>query len=383
MNTSAQIKDIILASSTPIDAYANLLASKNIGFDRGQKKVVETLQVMFDYILSDTFRVRGQGFFAKFREKNALPPRCGAYIWGDVGRGKSMLMDMFYNLVPIPNKRRLHFHAFMQDVHARLHRLRQAKSSTDLLKQVVEELSSEFHLLCLDEFQVHDVTDAMILSRLFRALFQKGVLVIFTSNREPKNLYLNGLQRDQFLPFIELLEGHVEIIELLGRTDYRLEQIKALKQVFFHPLGFKADKFLLDSYLALTRGNTTSSMMLEINERKLEVKRVAGGVAWFSFAELCEEPLGAGDYLEIASKFHTILLKDIPRLSPEKRNEAKRFVTLIDALYESKTNLICTADTAPEDLYPEGDGSFEFARTVSRLKEMQSESYLEISHVNA
>lgn len=381
MSDTSQMKQLIKASSTPVDAYAKLLGEKVIGFDRGQKRVVDALQVLFDYILTETFQIRGRGFFAKFRSKNTIPARCGTYVWGDVGRGKSMLVDMFYDLVPLPNKRRMHFHAFMRDVHARMYRLRKNKATRNLLEEVVDELSNEFHVLCLDELQVHDVTDAMVLSKLFRALFQKGVVVVVTSNRPPEDLYLNGIQRDQFLPFIELVRGHMDVELLDSSVDYRLEQLRSLKQVYFTPLGEFADKFLGDTFKSLTRGHGIKPVVLEIQGRQLQVNKAAGGVAWLSFSDLCEQPLGAGDYLEIASSFHTLLLQNIPKLSPEKRNEAKRFVTLIDALYEHKVKLVCSAEVGPDDLYPKGDGSFEFQRTVSRLQEMQSEPYRVSTHI--
>ncbi|MCI5050286.1 MAG: cell division protein ZapE [Rickettsiales bacterium] len=383
MSGSGQIKDIIASTKTPVDAYASLLASKTIGFDLAQKRMVDALQVLFDYICSDTFRVRGQGFFARFRSKDKIPARCGTYLWGGVGRGKTMLMDMFFELAPIPNKHRVHFHAFMRDVHERIHMIRKNEPEAELIPLVVDQLAEEFHLLCLDEFQVLDVTDAMILSKLFTCLFQKGVVVVITSNREPDELYKNGIQRDQFLPFIELVKGHMDVTEIKGGTDYRLEQIKSMDQVYFTPLGPKADEFLIKSFQSLTRGQQVKPVTIEILGRKIDIKTAAGGVGWFSFASLCEQPLGASDYMEIASTFHTIIIKGIPKLSPEKRNEAKRFVTLIDTLYEHKTNVICSAEVGEEDLYPKGDGSFEFERTVSRLKEMQSEGYLEASHIRS
>lgn len=383
MSSSAQIKDLVASSSTPVDAYAALLSAKAISFDRAQKRIVDTLQVMFDYVSSDTFQVRGQGFFAKLRNRNVLPARCGMYIWGGVGRGKSMLMDLFYNLAPVEKKRRIHFHAFMREVHARIHEMRQSGGNKDdgLLNALADELSEGCLLLCLDEFQVHDITDASILSRLFVALFQKGVLVITTSNRPPEDLYKNGIQREQFLPFIELMNKHMEVCELASQTDYRLEQMKSLKQVYFSPLGPAADNFMHDNSYNLTRGQRAKSTTMIIQNRKITIPWCAGDVAWFTFEQLCGSPLGAGDYLELAESFHTILLQDIPELSPDKRNEAKRFVTLIDAMYERKTNLICTAAVPPEGLYPQGDGSFEFGRTISRLKEMQSHEYLEAAHI--
>ena len=341
------------------------------------------LERLHCYITSEPF-LDEPGFIAGlFKRKESLPSFSGLYLWGDVGRGKSMLMDLFFDTIPYPQKKRIHFHAFMRDVHARIFAWRKLKSDEreDLVGRVAKEIAQGCKVLCLDEIQVHDVTDAMILSKLFTTLFNMGVVVVFTSNRPPKDLYQGGLQREQFKYFIELCEKRLEIAKLESDTDYRLKQLKALDSTYYHPLGDEADLFLDGLYGKLTQGHASLPVTIEVQGRKLEVERTSGGVAWFTFHDLCERALGAADYIEVAAEFHTVLIQNIPQLTPEYRNEAKRFVTLIDALYEHKTNLICTAAAAPNALYPQGDGSFEFERTVSRLIEMQSEPYLQASHI--
>ncbi len=366
---------------TPQSQYQVWLDNGRIQPDAGQQEVVRVLQRMYDIVTAPNFLHKGSVLKTLLTRRKALPNCCGAYIWGGVGRGKSMLMDMFYELVPFEKKRRVHFHAFMRDVHSRMHAWRQLRDYDDLIPNIVDEISSECQLLCLDEFQVHDVTDAMILSRLFRALFQAGVIIVTTSNRPPNELYQGGLQREQFEKFIELTERRMLVTELTSDIDYRLKQLKAMKQVYYTPIDEQALDFLYDSYSALTQNATSTPLTIEISGRKIVIEKNACGIAWMTFEELCERPLGASDYIEIATEFHTLLLQDIPALSPERRNEAKRFVTLIDALYEHKVKLICTAAVPAEELYPKGDGSFEFERTVSRLQEMQSESYLGASHL--
>jgi cell division protein ZapE len=366
----------------PLDAYKRLLKSGEIKADKQQESVIRKLQMLHDNILEEQERRVGIFSFLSSKKQGSL--RNGMYIWGGVGRGKTMLMDLFYDHTAVINKKRIHFHAFMQDIHARIHRLRQDESQYLAIHNPVDtaakHIASEADLLCLDEFQVTDVADAMILGQLFTNLFQLGVVVVITSNRPPKDLYLNGLQRERFLAFIALIEEMIDVVELDSKEDYRLRQLKALKQTYMHPLGKKADEFLQTSYKQLTHQGICTPITLDIQGRELKIRQSCGDVAMFSFAELCEQPLGAADYLTIASEFHTILLSDIPILTPESRNEAKRFVTLIDAFYDHQVKLICTAAAKPEKLYPKGDGAFEFDRTVSRLAEMQSERYFALPH---
>lgn len=384
MQSIKPLSDIISAASSPQAAYTALISAQRLQPDAGQAAAVALLDRYFVALQSGkTLRKRRSiaAFFARSKRNAALPDQCGVYLWGDVGRGKSMLMDVFYDTLHSTPKKRVHFHAFMQDVHRRIHHWRQLKPKADLVSRVALEMAQEARLLCLDEMQVHDITDAAILSRLFTLLFQQGVQVVFTSNRPPTDLYKNGIQREQFEPFIALIEQHMNVHHIKSSTDYRLAQLRALRQSYLYPLDEGAAEFLYSSYQTLTQGQPSQPLTLEVQGRRIKIQKTASGVAWLTFAELCERPLGAADYLEIASMFHTLVLQDIPQLTPEKRNEAKRFVTLIDTLYEHRVKLICSAAAPPEFLYSKGDGSFEFERTASRLIEMQSERYLSLGHV--
>ena len=281
--------------------------------------------------------------------------------------------------LPLP-KKRIHFHAFMLDVHKRLHAWRKTHGADDFLPRVVQDIAENIRLLCLDEFQVTDVTDAMILSRLFTGLMDAGVVVVMTSNRHPKDLYKGGLQRDQFLKFVDVVKARMEIVEIASPHDYRLAQLAAMQATFVQPLGEEADAFLHESWNRLTGDGRSYRLDIEVQGRVLRIDKHHSGIAWLTFDELCARPLGANDYLELATLCHTLLLQNIPAMRLEDRNEAKRFVTLIDALYEHKVKLLATAAAPPDALYPSGDGSFEFQRTASRLHEMQSERYLALPH---
>lgn len=356
--------------------YHRAVASGQLQADPAQEKAAEAMDTLYRQ-LTATPRKR---LFGLLPGKEM--PRSGLYLWGDVGRGKSMLMDLFFaDIKKIKKARRAHFHAFMLDVHKRLHAFRQGRAEQDLMPQLIAELAGETQVLCLDEMQVHDVTDAMILSRLFTGLWDAGVVVVFTSNRHPRDLYQGGLQRDQFLQFVDVLEQHMPIVELAGAVDYRLQQLKSMERTYMYPRDAAADDFLLDSWNRLTGGAASEPLRLDVQGRTLRIDKHYNGIAWLTFAELCVRPLGANDYLELAKVCHTLLLQGIPALSPEYRNEAKRFVTLIDALYDHRVKLVATAATAPEAIYPAGDGNFEFHRTVSRLMEMQSDTYLALPHL--
>ncbi len=304
----------------------------------------------------------------------------GVYIYGDVGRGKSVVMDLFFAHLPITAKKRMHFHAFMLDIHRRLHAFR-SSNEDDALPRVIDALADEISVLCLDEFQVSDVTDAMILSRLFSGLFERGVKVVITSNRHPQDLYQGGLQRDQFLKFVALAEKQLKLVSINSPHDYRLLQLQSMQRTYVTPLDGESELFLLNSWNLLTGGEMSRRLDIKVQGRTLRIDKHYSGVAWLTFDELCARALGAEDYLELAKLCHTLLLQNIPRMSAEDRNEAKRFVTLIDALYEHKVKLLCSAEVLPEQLYPAGDGAFEFARTASRLIEMQSASYLALAHI--
>jgi cell division protein ZapE len=319
---------------------------------------------------------------------SAPPPVKGLYMWGGVGRGKSMLMDMFFAAAKTEPKRRVHFHEFMAGVHddmaewrgmddreRKRSEYRVKGAGDDPIAPTAKRIASQAKLLCFDEFQVTQIADAMILARLFEDLFERGVTVVATSNRAPNDLYKDGINRVLFLPFIEQLKAQCDVHELVTSRDYRLDRLTEAP-VWYDPLGPDATKALDNAWQRLTLGAEPQSCTLTIKGRKLPVTREAAGVARFSFAELCEKPLGASDYLAIAATFHTVLLDDVPLLTPDRRNEAARFVALIDALYEAKVKLVASAAAEPDALYPDGDGSFEFQRTASRLHEMRSVEYI-------
>lgn len=311
---------------------------------------------------------RRVGLFAGLFAKPVMPPK-GFYLWGGVGRGKSMLMDIFTEATAITQKRRVHFHAFMQEVHRGMHAARK-QGVEDALAPVAEAVIRDLRLLAFDEMQITDITDAMIVGRLFEKLFAAGVVIVTTSNRPPQDLYKAGLNRALFLPFIALLEEKLEVTELQSPTDYRQHRL-AGAQVYFHPAR-TATAAISKIWTDLTGGAAEQPLQLEVNGRKLDLPRFANGVGRASFWELCAKPLGPADYLAIARAVRVLILEDIPQLSAANYNEAKRFVILIDALYEAKVRLICSAAEAPERLYLEGEGTFEFERTASRLREMQA-----------
>ena len=312
----------------------------------------------------------------------------GLYMWGGVGRGKSMLMDLFFEHAPVEARRRVHFHEFMAEVHDRLDAWRKLSederkrsewrvkgAGDDPIAPVAKQIASEANLLCFDEFQVTQIADAMVLARLFEALFERHVTVVATSNRHPNDLYKDGINRPLFMPFIEHLKANCDVMELASERDYRLDRLIEAP-VWYAPLGGESERALDQAWDRLTLGAEPQHCVLTVKGRKLEVHREAAGVARFTFEELCARPLGSRDYLAIAANFNTVILSGIPTLGPENRNEAARFVSLIDAFYEAKVKLVASAAAEPEELYPEGDGSFEFERTVSRLHEMRSTDYL-------
>jgi len=328
--------------------------------------------------LSELAKALGeQRGFVLFRKPQPQPK--GLYIWGDVGRGKTLLMDFFFAAAPVARKRRAHFNRFMVDVHARIHAERQRAGASDPIPVVAQDLAEQARLLCFDEFQVTDVADAMILGRLFDHLFREGVTIVATSNTPPDLLYEGGLNRQLFLPFIAEIKQRLEVVELNGPTDYRLERIAGIK-VYLTPLGPEADSAMDTAWRRLTDCAHGRLISLPVLGRKVGVPQAARGVARFDFRDLCAQPLAAADFLAIAQEFHTVLLDHIPLLSPENRNEARRFVLLIDTLYDEGVKLICSAAAPPDALYPAGDGADAFRRTASRLAEMQSEDYLKRGH---
>jgi cell division protein ZapE len=357
-------------------AYSELLHAGELRPDPAQERAIAALDR-----LAASFR--GSGFLSQVFGNNRDGP-AGVYLWGGVGRGKSMLMDLAFDNIDVESKRRVHFHEFMLETHQRLRKARESEEG-DPIEPVTEEVAGQAKLLCFDEMQVTNPADAMILSRLFERLLEEGVKVVTTSNRPPRDLYKDGLNRELFLPFIDLIERRMLVVPVNGPTDYRLDRLEGV-EVWHVPNGPEATAALARAFFQLTdypvedRAKVPSAELDVGGGRTLHVPKSLKGVAVFSFKRLCGEPRGAADYLAIARRYHTVIIVGIPVMSRDMRNEATRFVTLIDALYEHKVKLLAAADVEPSRLYPEGDGAFEFQRTVSRLEEMRSAEYLAEGH---
>jgi cell division protein ZapE len=371
---------------------ANLAARRIAGQVRAdpvQEKIVLRLQAVHEQLVAMAAEPPKPGLLARLglvsAPKQPVGPH-GLYIWGPVGRGKSMLMDLFFVDAPVARKRRVHFHEFMLEVHDRLHRRREelaakgAPPEADTIVPIAKEIARETRLLCFDEFQVTNIADAMILGRLFETLFDEGMTVVATSNRAPDDLYKDGLQRDRFLPFIELLKQRLEILELGGGHDYRMDRLREL-DVYLTPLGAWANAKLDEAFRALAGGADGEPRVLRTQGRDVDVPRAAPGVAMAHYLDWCAKPMGAADFLCIADHFHTVIVAEIPKMGPDSQDKAARFVTMIDTFYEKKVKFICSATAPPDKLYVEGDGAFEFQRTVSRLMEMQSPEYLALDHI--
>jgi cell division protein ZapE len=367
--------------------YAAGVAAGRVERDAAQVAVVDQLARLEERIVEHRLARKSSslGWLFAARSKNAALLK-GLYIYGDVGRGKTMLMDLFFEVSPVQRKRRAHFHEFMIDVHERVHGLRQKMkvgeyAGEDPIALAAKELAREAWLLCFDEFHVTDIADAMILGRLFAQLFERGVVVVATSNVPPDELYRDGLNRALFVPFIQMLETHMDIARLASRTDFRLEKL-AGKPVWYVPADDTADAALDDAWLRLTAGNGGVPQQLALKGRTVHVPRAAMGVARFSFHDLCEQPLSASDYLRIAREYHSIILDHVPVMTFDNRNAAKRFIILIDTLYDMNVKLIASAEAEPDMLYlgDEGFEAQEFKRTASRLIEMRSQAYLARPH---
>jgi cell division protein ZapE len=355
---------------TLVDKYHALAADGVIETDPAQAAIVTRLDELARALRR--WRRRRNGF-ASFLSRAEPAPR-GLYIFGAVGRGKTMLMDLFYETVTYRYKRRAHFHEFMAEVHDRIAEARKTHPG-DPIPQVAAAIADKAALLCFDEMHITDIADAMIVGRLFKALFENQVVVVTTSNVAPRDLYRNGLNRALFLPFIDLIEQNMQVVELLAAKDYRLEKL-AGRPLYFTPADARARTEMDRIWAELTGGQPGAPLLLEVKGRKLKVPQATMGAARFSFAELCEQPLGTVDYLALAHKFHTVMIDSIPVLAPAQRDVARRFVNLIDTLYDGRVGLIASAAAEPGGLYPKGDVHFLFERTVSRLIEMRSEAYL-------
>ncbi len=367
----------------PQELYKARLVAGEIQEDAHQKIVIDRLELLHQE-LSVKKVSPGVSLLKKLlflAEENKKYPRC-LYIYGPPGRGKSMLMDLFFETAPVWPRKRVHVHPFMQAIHERLHLLRTGNDSRDIsdpLGRLARVIAEESSLICFDEFQVEAIADAMIVRRLFEKILSYGVTVVATSNTAPQHLYEGGLQRERFVPFIDLIFEKFDILELGRGNDYRRDRLKSVG-VWHYPLGDSSTGNLEAAFDQLTNGQTGVPTSLTVQGRSLQIQRQAAGVAFFTFEELCNRPLGPSDYGAIACSFQTILISDIPVLTASDRNAAKRFATLIETLYEQKTKIVCSAAALPDELYREGDGAALFGRVASRLEEMQAEDYLAEAH---
>ncbi|MGR9072316.1 MAG: cell division protein ZapE [Gammaproteobacteria bacterium] len=358
--------------------YRERVDRDHLQYDEAQMAVLRHLEYLLVQVEKNAGYATGPKWNLKKWTTSSHPVR-GVYLFGGVGCGKSMLMDLFFQACTLKQKRRVHFHVFMREVHEFVHRWRQERKSSPI-PPLAKKIRETAVLFCFDEFHVTDIADAMILGRLFGELFDLGVILVTTSNRHPDDLYHGGLQRERFLPFIDLLKDNTEVLELKAKEDYRLIHINGMESTYYYPLNNDADLFLLHCWNELTNTAPMRSESIRVMGREIRISNVHGDIAMASFEELCMQPLGASDYLEIARRFSTLIVARIPVFFHESRDEAKRFVTLIDILYERRVKLICTAEAPPQGLYLEGDGAFEFERTVSRLMEMQTDNYLHGEH---
>jgi len=376
------LRDGLQAHATVMQRYAHLVEAGSLRRDSTQERVVRALDRLIDDIIAKRLASKSSALgwlFAKRRETKA--PVKGLYIHGGVGRGKTMLMDMFFDLVPVRRKRRVHFNDFMIDVHDRIAKHRQARKDgtvkeDDPIPPVAHVLAEQAWVLCFDEFSVSDIADAMILSRLFSALFAQGVVLVATSNVAPDDLYRDGLNRQLFLPFVGILARHTDVAGLDGELDYRKLKTGRMP-IYMTPLGSETDKLMDAAWASMTDGESVAPEFLSVKGRKVEAPQAAGHAARFSFDDLCARPLAARDYIAIASRFREIVIDRVPVLGENQRNEVKRFILLVDSLYDYGTRIVISAAAEPKGLYPKGKGTekFEFERTASRLLEMRSEDW--------
>lgn len=364
-----------VAAQGMLDAYQSLLDARGYMADAAQMTAANALQSLYGNLLA--FKVNRSSTFKRLLSP-PTPPK-GIYFWGGVGRGKSFLMDCFYDSVPYRRKKRLHFHSFMQQIHRDLEKY---KGEPDPMLRLAEAIAKDVRLLCFDEFHVSDIADAMILGRLMDGLFANGVIIVMTSNYPPSMLYPNGLHRESFLPTIALLQKHLDVYEVDSGVDYRLRALEQV-EIFHHPADAAAEKKMLDYFKMVAGEDGKKGGHIEVLGRNIETVRRGHGVIWFDFRTLCGGPRSQNDYLEISRGYHTVMLSHIPKMTMHQASEARRFTWLIDVFYDNKVKLIATADCAAEDIYTEGTQASEFKRTVSRLTEMNSREYLALPHIVA
>ena len=371
----------------PLPAYRSRLASGALSTDPAQAAAAERLQDLWVKLrgYDPPPAPNGNGFMARLLRRRAVDEAPqgpnGLYLVGEVGRGKSMLMDLFFNEAQVERKQRIHFHAFMQDVHARVFAWKQANpGGADPIAPLADDIARRAALLCFDEFQVNDIADAIILGRLFAALFDRGVVVVATSNTAPDDLFRGQPGRDAFLPFIALIKQRLDVLALETGRDFRRARLRGLP-TWHVPVNGRADAALDRAFATLANGALPKAERLSVSGRTLRVPMAADGVARFDFAALCGQPLGPGDYLAIATHYTALVLDGIPRLGPENYDQARRFIILVDALYEHRVKLVASAEAQPDQLYERGEGAKAFERTASRLEEMQSEAWLGLAHL--
>lgn len=375
---------------TPLERYQEDLKRSDFQYDSAQEQAVKHLQRLYDELVSAPttvpkaivaskgIKAKMAGLLGKKNEpaKPPVPQVKGLYFWGGVGRGKTYLVDTFYEALPFPEKMRTHFHRFMQRVHNELTRYKGEKNPLTL---IAGKFAAEARVICFDEFFVKDITDAMILANLLEALFERGVVLVATSNIVPNDLYKDGLQRARFVPAIELLNRHCEVVNVDSGVDYRLRALERA-EIFHAPLDDAAEQELARSFREIAGQPGEEGAPLEVNHRVLKTRRLHDDVVWFEFAELCDGPRSQNDYIELAREFHTVLVANVPRMDGKTDDQARRFINMVDEFYDRGVKLLMSAEVPVESLYNDGKLTFEFQRTLSRLQEMQSREYLALAH---
>lgn len=364
---------------SPRERYDTDLQSGLILQDDAQQRAVARFVRLFDELMGSHGRVRG-GFFDRVVQRSAAEWRAvhGLYLWGEVGRGKTYIVDAFFDSLPFTEKKRLHFHTFMRRTHDAL---RGSVNEVEPLARVATIWAKEHRVLCLDEFHVSDITDAMLLAKLLEVLFAAGVTLVVTSNERPEDLYMGGLQRERFLPAIQSIKRNLEVFQLTGEVDYRLRALECAS-VYYQCATGEADGLMDRSFVALARGPGLVGVGLEVEGRKIPTVRLADGIVWFTFVDLCDGPRSTMDYIEIARCYHTVMLSNVPILGLDDNDRVRRFINLVDEFYDRNVNLIISAAAEPKALYPDGRLGKPFQRTVSRLSEMRSHMYLARPHLS-